>query len=69
MKKLTLTTEQVAEIGVNISSLFMAIIFGWSLSAVESVTIVLSSIMLLILITLNAMLVIRRLKDNGKYIS
>ena len=59
-----ITTEQIAEIGVGISALFMAIIFGWSLSAVEPVTVVLSSIMLLILITLNVMLVLRRLRND-----
>ena len=56
--------EVIAEIAVNISTLFMAIIFGWSLSAVEPVTVVLSSIMLLLLITLNVMLVAKRLKND-----
>lgn len=62
MKKLT--TEQVAEIGISISALFMAIIFGWSLSAKEPVTIVLSVIMLIILIALDVMLILRRLKND-----
>ena len=67
MKKLT--TEQLVEMATTTSSILMAIIFGWSIANTEPVTIVISVLILAIVISLHVVLVVRRLKDNGKYIS
>ena len=64
-----LTTEQFGEMATTTSSILMAIIFGWSIANKEPVTIVISVLILAIVISLHVMLVVRRLRDNGKYIS
>jgi len=67
MKKLT--TEQLGEMATMTSSILMAIIFGWSIANKESVTIVISVLILAIVISLHVVLVVRRLKDSDRYIS
>jgi len=64
-----ITTEQFGEMATTTSSILMAIIFGWSIANKEPVTIVISVLILAIVISLHVILVLRRLKDNGKYIS
>ena len=61
MKKLT--TEQLGEMATTTSSILMAIIFGWSLSAVEPVTVSISAIMLIILLTIYGLLIAKRVKS------
>ena len=61
MKKLT--TEQLGEMATTTSSILMAIIFGWSLSAVEPVTVSISAIMLIILLSIYGLLIVKRVKS------
>ena len=67
MKKLS--TEQLGEMATTTSSILMAIIFGWSIANKEPVTIVISVLILAIVISLHVVLVLRRLKNNDRYIS
>ena len=64
-----LLTEQLGEMATMTSSILMAIIFGWSIANKESVTIVISVLILAIVISLHVVLVVRRLKDSDRYIS
>ena len=58
-----ITTEQLAEVAIAGTSILMAIIFGWSLSAVESVTVSISAIMLIILLSIYGLLIVKRVKS------
>ena len=60
-----LTTEQIGEMATSISSILMAIIFGWSIASKESVTIIISVIVLTIVISLHVLLMIRRIKGHS----
>jgi len=58
-----LSTEQLGEMATTTSSILMAIIFGWSLSAVEPVTVSISAIMLIILLSIYGLLIVKRVKS------
>ena len=59
-----LTTEQIGEMATSVSGILMAIIFGWSIASKESVTIIISVIVLVIVISVHVLLMVRRIKSN-----